>query len=117
MSGSYPAHLLDLWDEYEAAKGSESFRPRAFALRVGSSSKIADQKAGCYRRVAPFNPLRCHRSSKWRYRLGVLRLLSQDLLASLRSHLLANNAFACRRGRQSQFRSKLFDPAGLSCGH
>lgn len=69
VRGRYPSLLLDLWDEYNEKKGSESIRPGKLQKLTGPYIIIEHHK----RRFVRVNASLCHyHTTKWRAGLGIV---------------------------------------------
>jgi len=97
VRGKYPSLLLDLWDEYNQTKGSESVRPGAtpHVLTLHLSLNLT-------RHVGRFAGVRYNRTTQWRPRFGsiLVQPTSQDWLETSLQPLLANSP-RCFNGRTS----------------
>lgn len=68
VRGRYPSLLLDLWDEYNEKKGSESIRPGKLQEFTGPTLLRIHQH-----RFIRINASLCHyHTTKWRTRLGII---------------------------------------------
>jgi len=95
VRGKYPSLLLDLWDEYNQTKGSESVRPGGtlHILTTRPSLKFP-------RYVGRITGVRNNRVTQWRPRFGSIFIWpsSQDRLEASLQPLLADHPCSCNGG-------------------
>ena len=95
VRGKYPSLLLDLWDEYNQTKGSESVRP-------GGTLNISTARPSLNfpRYVGFITGVRNNRVAQWRSRFGSIFVqpTSQDRLEASLQPLLADYPCSCDDG-------------------